>query len=600
MSPQDQVEPRGQHSWGRVQGTLRGLQGQGLVSAKGIAGPGPQVYSHLPLWETATTCPPAGPLSIPGTTPLPGTVLALSSGWGPGPQGAGPEKSHSRSPSGVSSLSTPLEWTTDRNDGCWLDVCSLKGVVKNKFWVRWSQRISYSSQVFNDSIHGHIWLHPLLVRIINTLQFNRLRNLKQLGGTYFVYPGASHNRFEHSIGVAHLAGRLVRALRKQQPELGISPRDELCVQIAGLCHDLGKLCMLYALVSVPSEQKIYIFKQLIGNNGQWKYKGRPESKSFLYDIVANERNSIDVDKMDYFARDCHHLGIRNNFDFERFLMFARVCVVDGKKQICTRDKEAHNLYEMFHTRHRLHREAYKHRVVHIIQAMISEAFQKADKYIQISGSDGQMFNLSTAIDDMEAYTKLTDYVFDRILYSKCNNLADAQTILKKIVDRELYKCVDEIRHLTTKEIKEEMAICYVTRQKYFFSSVIQEIKMDYGMKEKNPINAMWFYRKNDPDSVFQFKEDEVSELLPKKFSEKVIRVFCKKPDNKSLDVAKMYFHHACAHRTFTFNVLWAERKMIVSERCLDPPPLQVNLLAVMRACHQNNDFSAVFLLIERG
>uniref|UniRef100_A0A3B3R3H6 HD domain-containing protein n=1 Tax=Paramormyrops kingsleyae TaxID=1676925 RepID=A0A3B3R3H6_9TELE len=95
------------------------------------------------------------------------------------------------------------------------------------------------SKVFNDSIHGHIWLHPLLVRIINTLQFNRLRNLKQLGGTYFVYPGASHNRFEHSIGVAHLAGRLVRALRKQQPELGISPRDELCVQIAGLCHDLG-------------------------------------------------------------------------------------------------------------------------------------------------------------------------------------------------------------------------------------------------------------------------------------------------------------------------------------------------------------------------
>uniref|UniRef100_A0A3B3QU07 HD/PDEase domain-containing protein n=1 Tax=Paramormyrops kingsleyae TaxID=1676925 RepID=A0A3B3QU07_9TELE len=466
----------------------------------------------------------------------------------------------------------------------------------------WSQRISYSSQVFNDSIHGHIWLHPLLVRIINTLQFNRLRNLKQLGGTYFVYPGASHNRFEHSIGVAHLAGRLVRALRKQQPELGISPRDELCVQIAGLCHDLGKLCMLYALVSVPAALlSLHSCANLCNNldnctdefwvdlgtpqnrsvsgiraklERNWRfYKGRPESKSFLYDIVANERNSIDVDKMDYFARDCHHLGIRNNFDFERFLMFARVCVVDGKKQICTRDKEAHNLYEMFHTRHRLHREAYKHRVVHIIQAMISEAFQKADKYIQISGSDGQMFNLSTAIDDMEAYTKLTDYVFDRILYSKCNNLADAQTILKKIVDRELYKCVDEIRHLTTKEIKQDEFHKWYkneTSSKPDVSVQAEDIiikvsLMDYGMKEKNPINAMWFYRKNDPDSV--------SELLPKKFSEKVIRVFCKKPDNKSLDVAKMYFQQ------------WYDTIN------------QVNLLAVMRACHQNNDFSAVFLTL---
>ena len=43
-------------------------------------------------------------------------------------------------------------------------------------------------------------LHPLLVHIINTPEFDRLRNIKQLGGAYHVYPGASNNRFEHSIG----------------------------------------------------------------------------------------------------------------------------------------------------------------------------------------------------------------------------------------------------------------------------------------------------------------------------------------------------------------------------------------------------------------
>lgn len=60
--------------------------------------------------------------------------------------------------------------------------------------------ISVSAQVFNDPIHGHIELHPLLVRIIDTPQFQRLRYIKQLGATYMVFPGAAHNRFEHCIG----------------------------------------------------------------------------------------------------------------------------------------------------------------------------------------------------------------------------------------------------------------------------------------------------------------------------------------------------------------------------------------------------------------
>lgn len=60
--------------------------------------------------------------------------------------------------------------------------------------------IFYTFQVFNDPIHGHIEMHPLLVRIIDTPQFQRLRYIKQLGGTYYVFPGASHNRFEHSLG----------------------------------------------------------------------------------------------------------------------------------------------------------------------------------------------------------------------------------------------------------------------------------------------------------------------------------------------------------------------------------------------------------------
>ncbi|KAL0151865.1 hypothetical protein M9458_052866, partial [Cirrhinus mrigala] len=70
--------------------------------------------------------------------------------------------------------------------------------------------------IFNDPIHGQIELHPLLVKIIDTPQFQRLRHIKQLGGAYLVYPGATHTRFEHSIGAAYLAGRLAKVLQEKQ------------------------------------------------------------------------------------------------------------------------------------------------------------------------------------------------------------------------------------------------------------------------------------------------------------------------------------------------------------------------------------------------
>ncbi|XP_049895567.1 deoxynucleoside triphosphate triphosphohydrolase SAMHD1-like, partial [Epinephelus moara] len=178
---------------------------------------------------------------------------------------------------------------------------------------------------------------------------------------------------------------------------------------------------------------------------EWPYEGRPKDKSFLYEIVANKTNGVDVDKFDYFARDCHHLGIQNNFDHLRYFKFARVCEVKGQKHICSRDKEVFNLYDMFHTRYSLHRRAYQHSVNKIVEFMIAEAFAKADKHIKIKGSGGEMFTLSGAKDDMEAYTKLTDDVFHQILNSSDQGLAEAREILHKIITRNHYKLLAETK-----------------------------------------------------------------------------------------------------------------------------------------------------------
>uniref|UniRef100_A0A8C6NS54 Deoxynucleoside triphosphate triphosphohydrolase SAMHD1 n=1 Tax=Nothobranchius furzeri TaxID=105023 RepID=A0A8C6NS54_NOTFU len=463
-------------------------------------------------------------------------------------------------------------------------------------------------QVFNDPIHGHMDLHPLLIKFIDTLQFQRLRYIKQLGGTYYVFPGASHNRFEHSIGVGYLAGQLVQALNERQPELLISRRDILCVQIAGLCHDLGhgpfshmfdgmfmprarpqlnwkhetaSVAMFDHLVEVNNLKPVmeehglvmpedldFIKEQIAGpqrNPGQqWPYKGRPEDKSFLYEVVANKRNGIDVDKWDYFARDCHQLGIQNNFDYRRFLKFARVCVDKGQKQICTRDKEVGNLYDMFHTRNCLHRRAYQHKVGNIIEVMVTEAFLKADPHIQIEGSNGKMFTISTAVEDMVAYTKLTDNIFEQILNSSNPELTEARKILRDILCRNLYKYLGQTQPNEPLIVTQETIHSWeadLARSVPQSSShdpnlqpedfIVSVIVMDYGMKEKNPINNMRFYCKSDPTKAIQIYKNQVSKLLPEQFVEQQIRVYCKKTDKESLEAAKKYFVQWCMDRNFT-------------------------------------------------
>jgi len=97
----------------------------------------------------------------------------------------------------------------------------------------------HKEKIINDPIHGHIEMPSYCVDMIDTPQFQRLRDLKQLGVSYLIFPGASHNRFEHCLGVSHLAGTLLNRFRKIQPNLGIDDNDIKCIQLAGLCHDLG-------------------------------------------------------------------------------------------------------------------------------------------------------------------------------------------------------------------------------------------------------------------------------------------------------------------------------------------------------------------------
>ncbi|XP_035769527.1 deoxynucleoside triphosphate triphosphohydrolase SAMHD1-like [Neolamprologus brichardi] len=164
---------------------------------------------------------------------------------------------------------------------------------------------------------------------------------------------------------------------------------------------------------------------------QKQFMGRTKDKYFFYEIVGNEKNGIDVDKFDYIARDSYYLGIQSSFDHRRCLMFARVCRVGEKNRICFRD-EVSNLYSMFQIRSLLHRTAYQHKTTRIIEVMIKDALLQAGECIQIEGSEEKIYSLSTAIEDMEAYIKLTDCVFEKIL-----NSSERPDVMIQMLEHEL-------------------------------------------------------------------------------------------------------------------------------------------------------------------
>lgn len=420
-----------------------------------------------------------------------------------------------------------------------------------------SQTSKGRKKVINDPIHGHIELDDYSVQIIDTVPFQRLRNLRQLGSAYFVFPGASHNRFEHCIGVCYLAGVLIEHLREVQPDLDITDQDVKCVKLAGLCHDLGhgpfshvfdneivprlmpdsKWChedasenMLDFIVKeYPdidiSPQELRLIKDLIHGKPRSVYSS--SGKSYLFDIVANKRNSIDVDKYDYIQRDCYNVGIKSSLDTKRLMKFTRV--IDN--QICYDHKEAFSIYELFHTRYSLFKRVYSHRVSKAIEYMLTDVFIKANDVLKIN----------SVINDMSKYQYFNDCVLSEIERSDSPTLKESRDILYRLRRRDLYAYVDalivpyELRKIVKERFtasnlykecqdlpwsecssrKSSISKSYSDSEELLFNEdkeklhenelvredeiIIEFLHLGYAMKDQNPVDNVRFYNSKTSD-----------------------------------------------------------------------------------------------------
>ncbi|CAJ2647576.1 unnamed protein product [Trifolium pratense] len=403
-----------------------------------------------------------------------------------------------------------------------------------------------------DNVHSNIFLEPIFLKFVDTEQFQRLRDLKQLGLTHMVFPGAVHSRFEHSLGVYYLAGKATDIIKKfQGAELGIEKIDVLAVKLAGLLHDVGhgpfshtfergflplvlngatwsheemSMKMIDHIVDEHhidlDSQLLQKVKEMITSSSDHPPQGE---KKFLYDIVANGRNGIDVDKFDYIVRDSRACGLGCNFQPERLMETMQV--IDD--EICYRANDYLTIHKLFATRADLHRTVYTHAKVKAIELMVLDALVKADPYLHIASS----------IHQPSEFWKLDDSIVKRIESSSEQELKESRDLILRIHRRDLYQfCnefsvpkdnLDKFKNITPQDI-----VCSQKSGTNLKEDdvAVSNVKIDLTRGRENPLKRINFFKDYDDKVKFPIEDQRVSHLLPAFYEDMIVRVYSKKPE----------------------------------------------------------------------
>lgn len=428
-----------------------------------------------------------------------------------------------------------------------------------------------------DNVHKVYtsWSEPLLC-IINTPEFQRLKRIKQLGACHHVFPGATHTRFEHSLGVGYLARRLVHTLQQNQPELGIHDETMLTFQIAGLCHDLGHgpmshafddfLKSIYAtddvlwvdhevrsvhmLKHIVQKYNVPISPQTLENACELIHPIKHTLPRWWYQVIANHEDNIDVDKFDYLLRDTMMTGVMcQDIDINRFIDYARVCHVhngDGRTDMVLSypQKLQFDVHQLFLTRHRLHTQVYQHPTVRGFE------FMYKDILLEMKGVlENSICNDTTKIEwlmewDDSIFTRLHIQMLEQTYQLETTSSNHVQNLLANIDYRNHYTLVKDVRldltgktpesvlHKTTCDTIHTQYFRHISGNEWLETWFTDKVNIGY---KTNPFYRVHFYTRVHKDNAQTLNQKDTSVMFPVHSRDCYVRVY--KKQKKNIDCA---------------------------------------------------------------
>jgi len=348
-----------------------------------------------------------------------------------------------------------------------------------------------------DPIHDFVRVYDNELKIIDTPIFQRLRRIRQLSGAHLIYPGAQHTRFEHSLGVMHIASMAGQALA----EKGIVSSDDIQnLRLAGLLHDIGHGPFSHLFEEIFEEKRKISHEDLgrdiilkteigdiISKNGFDKKLitklAFGDSKfQFMNEIISGV---LSADIMDYLLRDGYFTGAEHaKIDHHRLTHSLDVY----KNKLALDKSSLVNFETMMISRYQMFKAVYFHKTVRAGEVMLLEAMDLAEGELGLSSMN------------LDEYLQLSDDV----ILAKLLNLPEHNSKLKaskKIatdyLNRNLFKSVFETT-LTGKAITKKH---------------MQELREEVSKKSKIDINEIFVDSSNTPSIPLSPSKKESKSII---------------------------------------------------------------------------------------
>lgn len=269
--------------------------------------------------------------------------------------------------------------------------------------------------ILRDPVHGDIELSRDELRLIDTAEFQRLRGIKQLGSASLVYPGATHTRFEHSIGTLHVCDQLLSACSRHAERdpacLPVSAAERRVLRAAALLHDVTHIPFGHNIEDqtglLPRHDRPERFRAVLGDTELGDELQRQGLREDVLAILCGEgrdvppfwrqvvSDTIDADLLDYLRRDAHYTGLELRYD-RRVVDYFRIeaatgrLFVDCEKNGMLREDIVSELLRVLDCRYHFSERVYYHHAKVAAGALLSRMVELALRAGALTAADLQV------------------------------------------------------------------------------------------------------------------------------------------------------------------------------------------------------------------